>query len=174
MKKLITVIGILFIIMACTSKKEYYLVKFTLEDSDEMRDVSGYMNSKGDVIIPAGKYDYCFTDTIRELGIVVEKETGRLLGIDRNANELFEVFRFDNGPDYEKSGVFRILKNGKIGYANPKGEIVIDPQFECAYPFEGAFAKVANTCEITTNGEHSSWNSDNWYRITKDGKRIEN
>lgn len=173
-KNLITTMSVLFLMSACTSKKEYYLVKFTTENRDNTREISGYKNSKGDLIIPAGKYDYCFTDTIRSLGIVVEKETGKLLGIDRNANKLFEVFRYDNGPDYEKSGLFRILKNGKIGYANTDGDIVIAPQFECAYPFDGAFAKVSNTCETIVDGEYSSWSSEHWYLITKDGNRVEN
>lgn len=174
MKKLISVIAIVCLMASCTSKNDYYLVKFKSVNSDDQLESSGYKNSKGDIIIPVEKYDYCFTDTIRDLGMVVEKKTGRILAIDGNANELFEVFRYDNGPDYEKNGVFRIIKNRKIGYANAKGEVVIEPQFDCAYPFEGAFAKVSNACEIVLDGDYSVWKSDDWYRINKEGKRAEN
>lgn len=174
MKKLLSGIAFVCLIASCTSKNDYYLVKFQSVNSDDILESSGYKNSKGDIIIPVEKYDYCFTDTIRDLGMVVEKGNGRILAIDRNANELFEVFRYDNGPDYIKNGVFRILKNGKIGYANIKGNIVIEPQFECAYPFEGAFAKVSNTCEIVPDGDYSAWKSDNWYSINKEGKRVDN
>ena len=173
MKKLIFGIIITFLISACSSKKENYLVKFHEGEFDEIGVPSGYLNSKGDTIIPIGKYYYCYTDTIRDFGMVIKKGTGKILGIDQNATELFEVFRYDNGPDYLESGLFRIIKNGKIGYANPNGKIIIEPSFVCAYPFEGDFAKVSDNCETIKDGEHSMWKSENWYQITKNGKRAE-
>lgn len=172
MKKLIFGIIIMFLFSACSSKMKGYLVKFHEGEYDEIGVPCGYLNSKGDTIIPVGKYYYCYTDTIRDFGMVMEKETGKILGINQNRTKLFEVFKFDNGPDYVESGLFRIIKNGKIGYANPNGKIIIKPSFDCAYPFEGNFAKVSNHCETEKNGEHSIWKSNNWYRITKDGKRF--
>jgi hypothetical protein len=173
MKKLTFGMLIMFLISACSSKDDSYLVKFHEAEFDEIEAPFGYLNSTGDTIIPIGKYDYCYTDTIRNLGMVIERETGKILGIDQNATELFEVFNYDNGPDYVESGLFRIIKNGKIGYANPQGEIIIEPSFECAYPFEGDFARVADTCETVKDGEHSTSKSDNWYQITKQGERAE-
>ena len=59
-----------------------------------------------------------------------------------------KVFRFDNGPDYTSDGLFRILVENKIGYADSAtGKIVINPQFECAWPFEHGVAKVSVDCE---------------------------
>ena len=173
MKKLIFGIIITLLISACSSKKENYLIKFYDGEFDEIGVPSGYLNSKGDTIVPIGKYFYCYTDTIRNFGMVIEKGTGKILGIDQKATELFEVFRFDNGPDYVKSGLFRIIKNGKIGYANPNGKIIIEPRFDCAFPFIGDFAKVSDNCETEKVGEHSMWKSDYWYKITKEGKRAE-
>lgn len=173
MKKLIFGIVITFIISACGSKKNNYLVKFHEGELDEIGVPSGYLNSKGDTIIPIGKYYYCYTDTIRDFGMVIEKETRKILGIDQNGTELFEVYKYDNGPDYVESGLFRIIKNGEIGYSNSNGKIIIEPSFDCAYPFEGDFAKVSDNCVTEKNGEHSLWKSDNWYRITKSGKRAE-
>ncbi|MEE9364763.1 MAG: WG repeat-containing protein [Cellulophaga sp.] len=173
MKKLILGIIITLLILACSSKDENYLVKFHKGEFNEIGVPSGYLNSKGDTIIPIGKYYYCYTDTIRDFGMVIEKRTGKILGIDQNGAELYEVFKFDNGPDYVESGLFRIIKNGKIGYANPNGEIVIEPSFDCAYPFRGGFAKVSDNCETIKEGEHSNWNSKNWYQITKNGKSAE-
>ena len=46
--------------------------------------------------------------------MVMENETGKIIGIDQNATKLFEVFKYDNGPDYLESGLFRIVRNGKI------------------------------------------------------------
>lgn len=173
MPKLIFAVLIIFLISACSSKKEHYLVKFHEGEFDEIGVPTGYLNSKGDTLIPIGKYYYGYTDTIRDFGMVLDKETGKILGIDQNAKELFEVFKYDNGPDYSDSGLFRIIINGKIGYANLKGKIVIKPDFECAYPFIGEFAKVSDNCEMIKDGEHTIWESENWYQINKTGKRAE-
>lgn len=173
MKKLTFRILIMFLITACSSNKQNYLVKFYIGEYDEIGVPSGYLNSKGDTIIPISKYYYCYTDTIQDFGMVIEKGTGKILGIDQNGTELFEVFKYEDGPDYVKSGLFRILKNGKIGYANPSGKITIEPSFDCAYPFEGGFAKVSDNCEKTRSGDQTIWESNNWYHISKNGKQTE-
>ena len=51
----------------------------------------GYKNSKGDTIIPIGKYKYCYTDTIKTFGIVMTNKNA-LIGIDRNENQLLKLF----------------------------------------------------------------------------------
>lgn len=173
MKKIIYSIIITFLISACSSERGSYLIKFYEGELDEIGVPSGYLNSDGDTIVPIGKYYYCYTDTIYDFGMVMENETGKIIGIDQNATKLFEVFIYDNGPDYVESGFFRIIRNGKIGYANQHGEIIIKPRFTCAYPFDGDFAKVSDNCETEHDGENSIWKSDSWYLITKDGKRID-
>lgn len=150
------------------------MIKVHEGEFDEIGVPCGYLNSIGDTIIPVGKYYYCYTDTIRDFGMVIENETGKILGIDQNGTELYEVFKYDNGPDYLQSGLFRIIKNGKIGYANQNGEILIEPRFDCAYPFEGDFAKVSDNCETIKDGEYSIWESENWYQIGTNGKRADN
>lgn len=158
------------LLMSCASSlpkektENKYLVKF------QQAEESGYLNQAGDTIVPAGKYAFCFSDTIQDLGMVAENETGKILGIDKNAGVLFEVFNFDNGPDYPQDGLFRIVKDGKFGYADMKGRIVIEPKFACAFPFENGTAKVADDCLIIPEQEHSSWASANWYHIDKEGK----
>ncbi len=173
MKKISFCLLIIFLISSCITKKEHYLIKFYEGEYDEIGVPSGYLNSKGDTIIPIGKYYYCYTDTIRNLGMVIEKETSKIIGIDQNSNELYEIFKYDKGPDYIENGLFRIIKNGKIGYADSSGKIIIKAQFNCAYPFNGEFAKVSDYCETIKHGEHSIWKSENWYQITKKGKRVE-
>jgi len=161
MKKLIFGIIITFLILACSSKKENYLIKFHEGEFDEIGVPSGYMNSNGDTIIPIGKYYYCYTDTIRNFGMVIEKGTGKILGIDKNANELFEVFKTDNGPDYIENGLFRIIKNDRIGYANSNGIIVITPKFKCAQSFTFGKAEVSDSCDIKTSS------GQNFFFVTK-------
>lgn len=55
---------------------------------------------------------------------------------------------FDNGSDYLSKGLYRIILNSKIGYANEQGKIVITPSFE------NRKAKVSYPCDIVDDGEH--------------------
>jgi hypothetical protein len=132
---------------------------------------SGYVSENGDTIIPIGKYQFCFLDTVTKYAIV--GDSSGFYAIDQNENRLYEVHWFDKGPDYLQDGLFRIKRNGKIGYANTNGEIIIKPQFDCANPFENGKAKVSFDCELQKDGEHNTMISNNWFYIDKTGKKIE-
>lgn len=145
-----------------------YLVSF----NDTITDQYGYKNSKGDIVIPLGKYERCFTDTFKTYAIVV-KPNGGFIAIDRQENVLYGIFSFDNGPDYTSEGLFRILENNKIGYADSiTGKVVIKPQFDCAWPFENGVAEVSTDCKTQSEGEHNLWVSDHWFYIDKTGKKV--
>lgn len=135
----------------------------------------GYVNQKGDTIIPIGKYSACFTDTFINFAIVYDnKNTERkLIAINQKEEIIFDAYFYDNGPDYMKEGLFRIERNGKIGYANEAGEIVIDAVYACADPFENNKARVALTCTLTKEGEYTRQQSESWFYIDHTGKRIE-
>lgn len=136
----------------------------------EMGVPCGYVNQKGDTIIPIGKYRYCIFDTVTTYAIVGDPSDFH--AIDQKGNRLYEVYWFDNGPDYLKDGLFRILRNNKIGYANAHGEIVIEPQFDCANAFENGIAKVSFKCDLKQFGEHREMKSSSWFCIDKTGIRI--
>ena len=146
--------------------------KFYVGEFDEFGNPSGYLNANGDTVIPIGKYFYCYTDTITTFGKVIDYKTGKFLEIDNNGNELFEIFPFDNGPDYLQNGLFRIIQNGKIGYADSIGRVVLKPTYNCAYPFEKGKAKVSGNCSSVPGDNHSVWISKSWYYIDKKGIRI--
>lgn len=147
--------------------KNDYLVLFSDQEEIEF----GYKDPHGKVIIPLGKYEMCFTDTIRDYGIVIHNS--KFVAIDRDEKVLYEVFPFDNGPDYPSEGLFRILGNGKIGYADEKtGKIVIEAQYDCALPFEEGKARVTNDCEKRKEGEYTAWDSESWFYIDKKGKKL--
>lgn len=135
-------------------------------------EVFGYVDQKGDIIIPYGQFAHSFSDTILTYGVVAER-SGDLIGINQKGQRLYEVFLFDNGPDYLEDGLFRILRNGKIGYADATGKIAIVPQFACAHPFSGGRAKVALDCSVEKDGEHVVTESDSWFYIDKKGDKIE-
>jgi hypothetical protein len=158
-------------LVACSPviKNNDYLVSF----HDTLFDQFAYKNSDGEIVIPFGKYSNCFTDTFKTYAIVAKPEIG-FVAIDRQENVLYGIFPFDNGPDYTSEGLFRILVNNKIGYADSiTGKVVIKPQFDCAWPFENGVAKVSTDCKTQSEGEHSLWVSDHWFYIDKSGKKVE-
>ncbi|MEO6849801.1 MAG: WG repeat-containing protein [Mucilaginibacter sp.] len=164
-------ITILFITLIACNKSKNYLIRV-----NDKNDNCGYINLKGDTIIPFGKYLQCFTDTFRNYAIVSKRKTG-VVAIDRNENVLFNIFLFDNGPDYPSEGLFRIVKDGKIGYADSNFTIKIQAQYGCALPFANGVAKVSIECKtvhVEPNGEHSAWVSNNWFYINKSGVRVKN
>lgn len=176
--KINSILGILFCLILINSfckckpsitKNKNYLIIFT----DSTTDNQGYKNIKGKIVIPAGKYSRCFTDTFKTYAIVIKENLG-FIAIDFKENTLYEVFAFDNGPDEPSEGLFRIIRDKKIGYADSQtGKIVIKPQFDCAEPFNNGLAEVSNKCSTIQDGEHSIWQSEHWFYINKTGKRFE-
>lgn len=161
-------VGILLFACSTTKEKDEFLISFT----DEKTEKSGYKNIEGEIIIPAGKYDACLSDTFKTYAIVL-KDNSKFIGIDREEKELFEVFNYDNGPDYVSEGFFRIKKGDKIGFADAKtGKIVIDAKFMCAFPFQDGIAKVTENCKMVQEGEYESCESEDWYYINSKGEMI--
>lgn len=171
---IITLITPLFLFINLTScsssnKKSDYLLSF----NDSIKNECGYKNKKEEIVIPQGKYSFCFTDTFRTFAIVLKNDIG-FVAIDRQENILYKVFPYDNGPDYISDGLFRITENNKIGFADSlTGMVIIKPQFDCALPFENGVTKVSNNCKTEYVGEYGTWVSDNWYYIDKTGRKVE-
>jgi hypothetical protein len=140
--------------------------------SDSAKGTYGYRDEAGKIVIPTGKYPFCFTDTFRNYAIVLDSGN-RIVGINRQERVLYSLFIFDNGPDDQSDGLFRIRKDHKIGYADAAtGKIVISPRFACAWPFENGKARVALDCQTRSDGEHSTWISKHWFYINKVGKLL--
>lgn len=167
------------------SKKKYYDIDVNDNSSDlfavttdsvmELGSPVGYINTKGDTIIPIGKYSHCWTDTIKALGYVFDEKATKevLVAIDKQENILFDVYLYDNWPDQPSDGLFRVKRNDKVGYANEKGEIVIPCIYKCAFPFENGQAKVALNCTLdTSQDEYSLPESKEWIYINTKGKKI--
>lgn len=133
-----------------------------------------YLNEQGDTIVPYGKYEYCGYDSIAPIGIVSEPRGGIVM-INNKGEKLFKVMTIDNlQADYVSEGLYRILdEEGKIGYADTLGNVVIKPQFQCAWPFEGGHARVAYHGKKISEDEHSEWESDEWFYVDKKGQVVE-
>lgn len=157
-------------------KEVQVLYRTPAGDAYELGEKASYVNQKGETVIAAGKYSLYLTDTIAHYGIVLEKAKDKPvpIAIDTEGNKLYEVYWYDNGADYPSEGLFRIIKDGKIGYADDvTGRIMIAPQFQCANPFEGGKAKVALECKLNKiDEEHSAMDSKQWIYIDKTGEVV--
>lgn len=136
-----------------------------------------YVDPKGDTIIPFGKYAYFETDTLMHYANVIEHPAdtiyGRQIGIDRDQRILFDLVMFDNGPEPFHEGLIRVIRNGKMGYANERGRVVIPCIYEYAKPFENGIAEVTfDAVESRDLDGHQTVKSDDWFTIDKEGNRI--
>ena len=147
MKTLVFILLLFPSVMAAQHLDHLYLR--ISEDDDSY----GYVNDSGEIVIPFGKYPICFTDTLIHFAMVYKEGAG-FVGIDRDENVLFNVYELDNGPDYISEGLFRITENGKVGFADESGNIVITAQYDDALPFSNGLAAVCIGCTIIDDGEY--------------------
>ena len=121
----------------------------------------GYINSKGEVIVPIGKYSWIYHTEFKTLGFVAKD--GNIWAIDPSGKERFRVFCFDNGPDYLSEGLFRMVdEQSKIGFADSLGHIVITPRFEFVSPFKNGLAAFNAGGKKVQDGEHSFIEGGKW------------
>ncbi|MDP8100840.1 WG repeat-containing protein [Phocoenobacter atlanticus] len=178
-KKLITFILICCSFSAFAQNKET-LFYFT----DNAKDKIGVKDQNGNIIIPAEFLNYSGTED----GTVVEDTLLSFVGCPKNIKQephtfgcvfnrkgeyLYQTFWYDNGADYRVEGYQRIVKNGKIGFANREGEIVIQPQFDFSSPFNYGYASVCDGCYWKKAGEdHKTVVDGKWGFINKKGEKV--
>lgn len=145
---------------------------YRIYDSESW-DECGYLNANGDTIVPFGDCFACFSDSL-PYAILLEydDQVPGFKTINAQGFEIFRVFPFDNGPDYIEDGMMRIIKDGKIGYATEDGEVIVEPIYEAAWPFENGKAQVSIHAKSVKDGEHSQWVDTDWFYIDKKGNRI--
>lgn len=147
----------------------YYYPNFEAVDA-----TLGYEDASGKVIIPAGKYPYLFTDVFDKIAFVLLKDKKGVYAIDRSEKILFQVCSFELGPDIISNGLFRIIENGKIGFANMNGEIVIKPNWGFIFPFQenglAIFCEKGNW--IWIDKEHRKFFGGKWGAMNTKGNII--
>lgn len=108
--------------------------------------------------------------------VIYFKEKG-FVAFDKNGNELFTIYSFDNSPDIAAEGVFRIVnEKGMIGFADTLGNVILEPKYTFAYPFKDGRTKVTFNGKKKiipeSRGEYHYWESDDWYFLNKNGEMI--
>jgi hypothetical protein len=78
----------------------------------------------------------------------------------------------DNWAETFYDGLVRIVRNGKYGFANRRGEVVIDPIYDGALNFEKGRTTVCKGCQIKCadhDGEHRYLEGGEWFEIDTKG-----
>lgn len=163
--------------LSCSSTKDVkdmYLV--LMADTTAKYEQYAYVNQDGQTVVPYNRYLLCYTDTIRTVGFVFKPNVG-CVAINNKGKELFNVFMANNGNDYPKDGLFRILdKSGtKMGIANIKGQVIVKPKYDAIFPYYEGLAAVAVGCKTVRpqdDPEHEYVVGGKWGFIDKQGKEV--
>lgn len=168
---------IFFSTISCSiTKKHQNHFLFLQTDTTKLIEKYAYTNRNNKIIVPYGKYNMCWTDTIRSIGFVMKTGSG-CVAIDNKGNELFKVYVVDNGNDYPSEGIFRILNDteDKMGYADMNGKILVSPKYDAVTPFSEGMAAVANgtqKIDISDGEGRFVFKGGSWGFIDKKGKEV--
>jgi WG containing repeat len=103
------------------------------------------------------------------LAVVLSNREGWMY-VDRTGRVVITgVARMDNWADEFHDGLVRVVKNGRWGFADRKGHIVIAPIYDGALDFENGRATVCRGCKTTSDGEHSWFTGGQWYELDTKG-----
>lgn len=108
-----------------------------------------------------------------ESNITTIYSSGRVFYVAKSG-KVVHSFLFDNGADYFKEGLSRMIVKKKIGFVNEKLETIIEPKFDFAYPFDDGKSMVCQGCKEVkeSNGEHTMIVGGKWGVIDKKGETV--
>ena len=92
--------------------------------------------------------------------------------IDRHGKVVVRPMVVDNGPDYFKEGLARFTADGKVGFFDQRGRVVIQPRYAFAAPFSGGRAAVCDGCQERSEGEHRFVRGGRWGFIDRAGTLV--
>lgn len=167
MKKLLLLI--IWIPMLAFSQEKEVLRYFITKDT-----LVGVKNQKGEIIVPAQFRIYSILedgDLVKGNTIFFDgwkKDVGHEKNMwgyvyDRKGNFLYRPYFYDNGADFFEEGVQRFVKNGKVGFADRNGKVVIEPKHDFVSPFNYGYAAFCDGCDWEkTEDEHKAIVGGTW------------
>ncbi|QEI06449.1 WG repeat-containing protein [Pigmentiphaga aceris] len=129
---------------------------------DEAKDRYGYLQCDGSPGLPA---QYRVADDFTAGGIAAVLDATGWYYIDRQGRFLLRPMIYDNGPDYFVEGLSRFIQDGKTGFFDEAGQVVIPATYDFAYPFKDGVAEVGQRCTTTRQHEHSIVSCQAWSTI---------
>jgi len=121
-------------------------------------------------ILDSAKYTLSFNgEEYGYFAVFGKKGNPNWVAIDADENLLFEVYNTSIGepsPDYLIENKIRIVNaEDKIGFADEKGRIIIEPQFEIATSFHNGKAIIGEQCKKVPWGGHENEEGCTHYSI---------
>jgi hypothetical protein len=165
MKTIIFILGFFLLTTTLSAQDEDFL----LISLDTITGECGYVDSKGQFIIPIRKYPICLTDTFKTFAVVYKSNRG-FVGINRKEEVLFQLMQHGREPDFPQEGLFRIVIDNKIGFANLDGKIVIPAVYDMVLPFNEGMAAFCEGCGTDRSGASAQWSNGTWGFIDKTGE----
>jgi hypothetical protein len=162
-------ISIFFILVSCSGKMVAKNNKFIV-DNITANGATYYflLNDNQDTVLRLDpeKYFACFSDTVENFLVVAPRNRKGWWAIDLKEKFLFQVYNTspeEPSPDELNEGKIRIVDStGKIGFANDKGEIIIEPQFEMVTSFSNGKAIIGQNCKKVPWEEHQDGADDHY------------
>jgi hypothetical protein len=157
-----------------TWEKEYQTVKNpsygqVLIPFEDKNGLWGYKDNAGKIIISPR---YFAAGEFSEHGIAPVGDKSGWKYIDTSGKTVIVPFIFDNGPDYFSEGLARFAENGKMGFFDETGKIIIPAQFDFVFPFSEGLAEFCNGCSKVYAGEHYTMEGGQWGKIDRWGKIV--
>ena len=136
-------------------------------DSSSGQKLWGFKTTSDKVRIEP-KYDMTYTDTMIHMAFVTLND--KWVAINTKDSIILTPYILDYRPDPVQEGLFRFLENGKIGFANLKGQKVIPAKFDFASEFLSGLASFnVGGKPKELDSEHSIWSGGLWGFINKHG-----
>lgn len=110
------------------------LAQFTKDE------LTGYVNKKGEIVIPA-QYGFNVRSDFYK-GLVTVEKNDKYGMINQKGNVVIPLI-YDSSP-YLSEEMILVNKDDKIGFVDRQGKIVIPIIYEYAYPFKAGVALVSN------------------------------
>lgn len=132
----------------------------------------GYRNLAGEVVIEP-RYIHALNFLETGIGAVVDDKGWAY--IDISGKVVLRPVTVDNGPDYFKEGLARFFEDGKMGFFDRTGRIVVPARFEWIAPFSDGRARFCEGCAKKPedeHGEHFRMTGKRWGYIDRTGRVI--
>jgi len=129
----------------------------------------GYKNNQGQVMIPP---TYHLAGQFNPYGIAAVVDDSGWVYISMNGRQLLRPYIIDNGPDYFHEGLARIIDQGKIGFMDESGTVVISANFDFVLPFSEGLAAFCVGCKPVSQGEYAIMEGGKWGYINSTGEIV--
>jgi hypothetical protein len=157
------VLLLFFGFLAQTSAGQTRLIPF------EENGLWGYTDAGGKVVITPR---FLLAEEFSPKGIAPVVDDDGWAYINAKGKVVIRPFVVDNGPDYFSEGLARFRREGKLGFFNERGRVVIPPKYDFAAPFSEGFAAFCAGCKEEPAGEHHIVKGGKWGFINRKGEIV--